>query len=757
MPESTKHSAPPLPFDPPLVVSDAHVVSGVNGPLIDLTGDQNPDSSIQGVSISAVDPVTGIGHILYASENLIDLLGYEPGELLGSSPGVLFAPSTPDAQLDAIADLVEAGKQAVVRLCLACANGDELLVRGSFLRLPSMTSEWPYYLSIFREPTRQATHEQLLADSAEILDALVGGQDVSDLLTRTAAYISQHVTGGHCWIALADQLGGLEPVITGSHGLDLVGRVLHAITDREQFSLDLYLRVADLDDELAADLAEHGIDALWVRPLWGPNGERRGAMVIAHMSRLRPTEDEEVALGHLTRLISLAVERSVAEAHLAHKVLHDRLTMLPNRMLISDRLDQAVARLGRERARLAVLLVDVDRFKLINDAWGPEIGDEVLVEVSKRLRQSVRLGDTVGRISGDQFMVLCVALTSDSDVQAMAERIVDGIGRTFVVGGAELRITASVGVVLVEEPGQSPNVIISCAESALAQAVADGRSRYAVYEKGTTNPVLVRLEVEKALEVAITEDELVVHYQPLVDIHTGRMIGAEALLRWDRPGKGLLPPSEFIEIAEDSGLIVPVGAWVINEVCRQIATWPESPEGAKPVISVNLSARQLSDTHLISVILGALERHRVSAAHLGFEVTESMKVEDVEGASATLNELAVLGCQLSIDDFGIGYATLDYLRRFSMADTIKIDRSFVSGLGISREDSAIVSTSTQLAAQLGLSVVAEGVETYDQFAELAKLGVDVAQGYLLSPPVPLERAIQLWNQADLITPFSEEP
>ncbi len=750
MPDPRHPSAPPLPFDPPLVAVDEL------GPLIDLTGDQTPDSSIQGVAISAVNPQTGQGHILYASENLLDLLGYLPGELLGASPGVLFAESTPDAQLDAIAELVEAGKQAVVNLQLARAEGEDLWVRGSFLRLPSMTSEWPYYLSIFREPTARVAQEQLLTDSAEILDALVGGHDVSELLTRTAERIDRHISGGTCWIALADQLGGLEPVITGPHDLDLVHRVLQSVADSRQISTELFVRVADLDDGLAASLREQNVDALWVQPLWGPNGERRGAMVIAHMSRLRPTDDEAIALGHLTRLVSLAVERSVAEAHLAHKVLHDRLTMLPNRMLISDRLDQAVARLGRERARLAVLLVDVDRFKLINDAWGPEVGDEVLIEVSRRLRQSVRLGDTVGRISGDQFMVLCVALTSDSDVQAMAERIVDGIGRPFLIGGAELRITASVGVVLVEEPGQSPNVIISYAESALAQAVADGRSRYAIYEKGTTNPILVRLEVEKALEVALTEDELVVHYQPLVDIASGRMVGAEALLRWDRPGKGLLPPSEFIEIAEDSGLIVPVGAWVINEVCRQIARWPASPEGAKPVISVNLSARQLSDANLIPVVIGALERHHVSTTHLGFEVTESMKVEDVDGASATLNELAVLGCKLSIDDFGIGYATLDYLRRFSMADTIKIDRSFVSGLGISREDSAIVSTSTQLAAQLGLSVVAEGVETYDQFAELAKLGVDVAQGYLLSPPVPLERAIQLWAQGELITPFVEE-
>jgi EAL domain-containing protein (putative c-di-GMP-specific phosphodiesterase class I) len=322
-----------------------------------------------------------------------------------------------------------------------------------------------------------------------------------------------------------------------------------------------------------------------------------------------------------------------------------------------------------------------------------------------------------------------------------------------VAGGeVELRITASVGVVLVEEPGQSPNVIISCAESALAQAVAEGRSRYAIFEKGLANPVLVRLEIEKALEVALTENELVVHYQPLVDISTGRMIGAEALVRWDRPGKGLLPPSEFIEIAEDSGLIVPLGAWVIDEVCRRLATWPESPLGAKPVISVNLSARQLADPGLVPQIFASLDRHRVPTSYLGFEVTESMRVEDVEGASATLRQLAAFGCKLSIDDFGIGYATLDYLRRFSMADTIKIDRSFISGLGISREDTAIVATSTSLAAQLGLSVVAEGVETYEQFAELARLGCDVAQGYLLSPPVPLERAIELWQQGDLITP-----
>lgn len=748
MPDHLHSSAPPLPFDPPLISADDI------GPLIDLTGGQQMDLSIHGVAVSAVDPTTGRGHIVYASENLLALLGRKPSEVLGASPAVLFAVDTPEPQLDAIADLVEQGQQATVHLDLAHADSSNLGVRASFVRLPSMVSDWPYYLSVFRDPSVRRGHDRLLADAGEILDALVDGHGVSELLLRIADRIDVHIPGGTCWIALADRAGGLEPVITGRHGPELVGRFLSWITESGRSGTETYLRVVELDEILESELLESNVEALWVLPLWGPAGERRGVTVVAHVARVRPTDDEALVLAHLTRLVTLAVERSVAEAHLAHKVLHDRLTMLPNRMLISDRLEQAVARLGRERARLAVLLVDVDRFKLINDAWGPEIGDEVLVEVAQRLRQSVRLGDTVGRISGDQFMVLCVALTSDSDVQAMAERIVEGIGETFRVGGGEveLQITASVGVVLVEEPGQSPNVIISYAESALAQAVAGGRSRYSIFEKGHANPVLVRLEVEKALEVALTDDELVVHYQPLVDIASGRMIGAEALLRWDRPGKGLLPPSEFIEIAEASGLIVPLGAWVIDEVCRQIAAWPLSAEGGKPVVSVNLSARQLSDPGLIPVIYSALERHQVPSASLGFEVTESMKVDDVERATAALRQLASIGCKISIDDFGIGYATLDYLRRFSMADTIKIDRSFVSGLGVSREDSAIVATSTSLAAQLGLSVVAEGVETYDQFAELAKLGCDIAQGYLLSPPVPLERAHHLWEQSELISP-----
>lgn len=337
----------------------------------------------------------------------------------------------------------------------------------------------------------------------------------------------------------------------------------------------------------------------------------------------------------------------------------------------------------------------------------------------------------------------------------MAERVVAAsLVPVTISSGEEVHITASVGVVVLDESGQNPASIISSAESALASAIEGGRGRYAVYEKGLQQQVVVRHEVEQALHVAITEDELVVHYQPIVEISTGQMVGAEALIRWDRPGHGLLSPADFIEIAEDTGLIVPLGAWVIDEVCRQLARWPKTADGVRPTISVNLSARQLADPSLIPTILSALERHGITTELLGFEVTESMRVEDVEAASETLRRLASLGCKLSIDDFGIGYATLDYLRRFSMADTIKIDRSFVDGLGRSREDTAIVTASQALASSLGLAVVAEGVETIEQYGMLGDLGCEYAQGYLLSRPAPLTDAHELWSRRQLILPPS---
>lgn len=744
-----------LPFDPPLA------------PVVDLDPLLSPggrsDSAIDGVALSTVNPGSGRAYLMYVSENLAELLGYRPDQLLGRNPGALFAPSTPAAQLDAVAALVEQGKQASVHLELAHVSGTSVPVRASFLELPTIRGEWPVFLAVYRDVSRGVTEEALLREQSALLDALARGYHVNDVLLQVAERVEQTVDGGVCWIALSDPTGRYQATVAGRHRPELVEAVVDQLAERAAVqsriqrggsSLPSHVRVEDLDDHLAEEVRRFGTDAFWVYPLAGHGQVHRGLLVLAHSSRPGPSNGEERVLVSMSRVATVAVERNATESVLAHQALHDALTQLPNRALIIDRLEQAVARLGRERARLAVLLVDVDRFKSLNDSWGPEIGDEVLVEVSRRLRRSVRLGDTVGRLGGDQFLVVCVA-NGEGDAEAMADRIVDAVNRPVGLNdGEEVRITSSVGLVLVDRPGHTPASIISNAELALAQAINGGRGRYAVFEQGLQQQVVVRHEVEQALHVAITEDELVLHYQPIIEISTGRMVGAEALVRWDRPGHGLLPPGEFIEIAEETGLIVPLGAWVVDEVCRQLADWPVGADGVRPVISVNLSARQLADPALVSTILAATDRHGISTEYLGFEVTESMRVEDVEVASNTLRRLSTLGCRLSIDDFGIGYATLDYLRRFSMADTIKVDRSFVDGLGTSREDTAIVTASLALAESLGLSVVAEGVETIHQYAELGDLGCDFAQGYLLSKPVDLVETHDLWRRRQLILPPS---
>ncbi len=738
-----------LPFDPPLAPGSGQLASFFGSMETALgTAGLAPEGPVDGVAISALNPRTGRSHLLYVSENLAATVGRQPHELLGESPSVLLPETTPIAQLEAVGEVVSRGEQAVVNLDLLHRTGHHVPVQATFLAIPSMTRGVSNYLSLYR--AFDAPRSEGSIDHLDMLDALARGNELGDVLEEVAGRIRAAISGADCWIALADRTGSLEPTLTGEHRLDLVEGVLGYLTESGDSSTLRRVRADDMPLEIGFALRDVDIHAVWSMPITRPDGRLQGRLVVTHPDRSDPHPSEHQMLAQLARVVAVAVQRSTTEATLAHQALHDSLTQLPNRALIVDRLEQAVARLGRDNTRLAALLVDMDRFKNLNDTRGPEVGDEVLLEVSRRLRKSVRLGDTVGRIGGDQFLVLCVAMNGEADAAAMADRVVNNVAEPIALGTHEISVTASVGVVLVDRPGHAPATIISSAESALAKAVEGGRGGYALFEEELQQKVVVRHEVEQALHVALSADELVVFYQPIVQIDTGQMIGAEALIRWDRPGHGLLPPAAFIEIAEETGLIVPVGAWVIDEVCRQLSEWPQVPGRAAPVISVNLSAKQLAEDSLVSTIIGAMDRHGVSADQLAFEVTESMRVEDLETAISALRRIAALGCKISIDDFGIGYATLDYLRRFSMANTIKIDRSFVNGLNESREDTAIVDASLALARSLGLTVVAEGVETHEQYAALRDMKCEFAQGYVLSPPVPLEQSIDLWVTGTLI-------
>jgi diguanylate cyclase (GGDEF)-like protein len=725
---------------------------------------------IDGVMVSAVHPGSDSAHMVYVSEGLANLIGVSVSELLGKAPDTVFAESTPPQQLDAVAALVAAGKQAAVPMALRTSNGPDLPVHATFLAVPSLSDGWPLYLSMFRmqrEPELNSTPDPAQTgdvgfDQTELFDALAHAGSLDDIVIHLGERSESFLGTGRVVMALAyahePTSARFDLVRTAGFKPDLLARFFQALRSEAAITSPITVPVASLPLDTAIEFQNAGIGSVWVTPMLR-NSELMGAVAVAHTDHDGPTVAQQQLLNAVARLAVVAMDRSRREADLALRALHDPLTGLPNRDLMTDRLDQLIDLSKRSSATgaeqgslLSVVMVDLDRFRAFNDRHGSSAGDHLLTHTAQRLRSVLRVGDTIGRVGPDQFLVICPQRRDDADAFSAAEEL-----RTVVVApielpdGSDAEVTASLGLVLVHpDDDLTPADVLSNAEAALDAAHEAGRDQVSVFDAELRRQLAARHELEEALQDAIAEDELFLLYQPIIDVATGQMMGAEALVRWDRPGHGVLPPALFIDIAEDSGQIIEIGEWVIREACRQVAEWPERLAGGTPIVSVNLSARQLSHPSLLTTVTDALDFYQVDPKSVGFEVTESMKVEDLERASASLVELAALGCHLSIDDFGIGYATLDYLRRFHMAHTLKIDRSFVDGLGSSREDTAIVSASVTLAESLGLTVVAEGVETVDQLEYLHQLGADYAQGYLLSKPVELDDAHLLWHRATLI-------
>jgi diguanylate cyclase (GGDEF)-like protein/PAS domain S-box-containing protein len=433
-------------------------------------------------------------------------------------------------------------------------------------------------------------------------------------------------------------------------------------------------------------------------------------------------------------------ERKEAEEKLAHQALHDPLTGLPNRLLLVDRLRNAIARgLRHDGPPPVVMFLDLDRFKLVNDSLGHGAGDELLTCVADRLRSVLRVSDTLSRFGGDEFVILCEGMASQEAVMALAERAMTVIDEPFVINGERFHIGVSIGVAFVDDDGPSPEELLGDADYAMYLAKArSGQGRVQLFDQATRAVARQRVHTETALARALERDELVVFYQPIVETATRRWVGVEALLRWQHPTRGLLAPAAFLDVAEQTGLIVPIGAWVLSEACTQVQRWNTLlPDDEHLAVSVNLSGRQLTEPDLAKTIAASLRQADIDphALRLVLEVTETLLPADEDEARLRLVELHELGIQLAIDDFGTGYSSLRYVRDLPIS-TIKIDRSFVSGLGQSDHDEAIVNAVTQLARTLGLRVVAEGVESEAQFAFLSRVGCDYSQGYLFGRPQP---------------------
>ncbi|HEX6207461.1 MAG TPA: EAL domain-containing protein, partial [Actinomycetota bacterium] len=437
-------------------------------------------------------------------------------------------------------------------------------------------------------------------------------------------------------------------------------------------------------------------------------------------------------------------ERRGLQERLAHQALHDSLTGLPNRALFLDRLSRALQRLDRNPGTVAVMVMDLDHFAHVNEQNGHEVGDRVLAHVAERLGESIRGSDTVGRLESDTYGILCEELSDAEDAQGVADRLRRAVEGRAMIDELGVDVGVSIGVALTDETTDRPETLLRDATLAVREAKEGGRGRTEIFDRERREETAQRFRTESDLARAIEEDEFRVFYQPQIDLETGTIVGVEVLVRWQQPDSGLVTPSEFIPLAEETGLIVPLGAWVLEQACLQSKRWT-SVAGTELATWVNMSPRQLAQPDLPKMTEKVLAQTGADPATLCVEVTEGIFLEETGGAIANLRALKELGLRVGIDDFGKGFSSLAYLKRLPV-DMLKIDRTFVHGLGRSKEDTAIAEAVISLARAMDLTSIAEGVETPEQLARLREMGCDLAQGYLFASPQPAEVIEQLLTQ-----------
>ncbi|MGN2392485.1 bifunctional diguanylate cyclase/phosphodiesterase [Pelomicrobium sp. G1] len=649
------------------------------------------------------------GRTLYESPSAERILGYGPGGLIGKNPFSIIHPREANAAREAFLRLVQS-RDAEFSMELRYRKAD-----GTWIYLETVGVNRLHYPGIngivltSRDVTERKLAEQALkASEQRYMLAMEGASDGMweiDTVTK-AIYVSPR---------LRSMLGHPEGTITTLAAWE---ELIHP-EDQEVYRRALSEHVSGASPHLECEFRVRTAD-----------GEYRWVFCRGKAARDRYGK----ALRMAGSVIDIT-ERKRAEARIEHLATRDPLTALPNRVLLHDRLQQHLIGCQRSGTSLALLFIDLDRFKTINDSLGHHVGDELLKQVAQRLEKCVRRDDTLARLGGDEFVVVLAGIREETDAAQVAQKLLRNLAEPYFIQGRQLATTASIGIAIHPYDGQDIATLMKNADTAMYHAKERGRNTYQFFSSDMTARALQRLTVENDLRQALERNELVLHFQPQVNVMTGEVEGAEALLRWRHPEKGLVLPTRFIQIAEETGLIVPIGEWVLRAACAQCKAW--NLAGYPHLrVSVNLSVGQfVRHADLPRAVTRALRDARLDPGQLELEITESLLVQNTEEHVATLQKLGRLGTSISVDDFGTGYSSLSYLKRLPI-DALKIDRSFVRDLEADPDDAAIVRAVVALARSLRLKVVAEGVETQGQLDALRRLECDLYQGYLFSKPLP---------------------
>jgi diguanylate cyclase (GGDEF)-like protein len=593
------------------------------------------------------------------------------------------------------------------------------------------------------ELSRRQANQQL--EVARFGQLALQGTDI-DELSQEGSKVMSRVLGIDYSGVLKLLPGGEELLLVAAVGLpeELIGNALVPAGFRSQSGYALATGMATVVNDWSIETrfpqselqANAGMRSAAIILIKG-EGEPYGVVGAGARKPHNFGEQDVNFMQAIANVLANAIARRRTEERTQHEALHDPLTELPNRNLFLDRLEHALSQAGRHQNSVAVLFLDLDQFKRVNDSLGHVAGDELLAAVAPRLEQALRPGDSIARFGGDEFAVLVEDISNERDVTRVAERIAEALARPFVLREGEHFVSASIGI-SIGGGSDAPEALIRDADSALYRAKEHGRGGYEIFDEAMRSRVIEHMQTENDLRRAIQRQELELHYQPVVRLWDGSVVAMEALLRWNHPERGLIGPLAFIPVAEESSLIVRIGRWVIEQACRQAAIWQQLDPDAAPVsVSVNLSARQLADSDLVDHIESTTRKNGIDPSTLWLELTETTLLDETASVERMLAALKGLGVRLVLDDFGVGFSSLGYLKRLPLS-AIKLDRSFVEHLTEDSHDAAIVRAVSQMADAIGIGVVAEGIETEQQARAARQLGCGYAQGFHFTEPVPAE-------------------